>query len=68
MLDTPNPARPAFAGAGDELDTQGLSKRELIAAMALQGMLANDDEWESYGTPARRAVKAADALLEALEK
>jgi len=45
----------------------GLTKRELFAAMAMQGILANDDcssaEWI-----AKEAVKSADALLAALKE
>lgn len=58
----------AFAAVGEGLATPGMTKRELIAAMALQGLLADDGRWESYTGPAMDAVRAADALLEALEK
>lgn len=50
--------------------TSGLTKRELFAAMAMQGMLADESggEGNSYGTAAcaTRAVNFADALLAAL--
>lgn len=39
-----NKDKPAFATNGiayDEIGSNGLTKRELIAAMAMQGMLAN---------------------------
>ena len=56
---------PAF-GHGDHTHggAPGLSKRELIAAMALQGVLAND-AWTA-SEAAELAVEAAEALLEAL--
>lgn len=44
----------------------GLTKRELIAAMALQGLLANSDI--AADKTAKLAVKQADALLKELEK
>ena len=50
----------------------GLTKRELFAAMAMQGIWANSDEamakaW-SIKDIARNAVEAADALLAELAK
>ena len=48
----------------------GLTKREMIAAMAMQGILASLTD-ESDMTPyelARTAVRNADALLAELEK
>lgn len=46
----------------------GLTKRELFAAMVMQGIVANKEgpagNWEKC---AAHAVKAADALLSALE-
>jgi hypothetical protein len=44
----------------------GLTKRELIAAMAMQGMLSNKNQEGYWGDFAERAVKAADALIERL--
>lgn len=49
----------------------GLSKREAIAAMCLQGLLANQynlPNKDGYDYCARIAVNAADALLTQLEK
>ena len=43
-----------------------LNKREYFAAMALQGLLANDSGLIT--SKARDAVKAADALIEELNK
>ena len=44
----------------------GLTKRELFAAMAMQGLLA-DPTVIYVGGAAKQAVKHADALLAALE-
>ena len=46
--------------------SKGLTKRESLAAMALQGLLANDSGLIT--SKARDAVKAADALIEELNK
>ena len=67
------PALPAFPALRQELHGStwidvrypGMTKRELFAAMAMQGLLANDDVPLSYIGAA--AVKQADALLAALE-
>ncbi len=57
------PAYPTDRYAG------GLTKRELIAAMALQGLMRHPDSvGESSETVAAWAVQAADALLEELDK
>jgi hypothetical protein len=47
----------------------GLTKRELFAALAMQGMLSDEGEssWSS-GSCATRAVSFADALIQALVK
>jgi len=49
----------------------GLTKRELFAAMAMQGMYASDQpgyQAGSFESRAESAVKAADALLKELAK
>jgi len=49
----------------------GLTKRELFAAMLMQGMIASESESEGLYRPetaATRAVKFADALLKELAK
>lgn len=48
--------------------TKGLSKRELFAAMAMQGMLSNSLEIGSFPGLTRTAIRFADTLLEELEK
>ena len=56
---------PAFPIHGPLFAT-GLTKRELFAAMAMQGILANPS-WDVHDVPVV-AVEAADALLAELAK
>ncbi len=42
----------------------GLTKRELFAAMAMQGLLSNNTQEGYWHEFAKRAVDAADALIE----
>ena len=51
---------------GNYLVDSGLTKRESFAVMAMQGLLANDSGLIT--SKARDAVKAADALIEELNK
>jgi hypothetical protein len=44
----------------------GLTKRELIAAMAMQGLLATPGEYVNAKTIAKDSVDQADALIERL--
>ena len=46
----------------------GLTKRELFAAMAMQGMCADPDRKGEFEHYAIDAVRMADALLAALEE
>ena len=46
----------------------GLTKRELFAAMALQGMLANQDISHSWKCLQEEAVRQADCLLARLDQ
>jgi len=52
---------------GPDFRSDGLTKREHFAAMALQGLLASDvrDNPEGFAT---YSVKAADALIKELNK
>ena len=64
-------------GGGILAPSYGLTKRELIAAMAMQGLLTNEandqfkldfdtaNQW--YDAVGEASVKMADALLEALK-
>lgn len=58
------------AYAEGEFGQIGLTKRELLAAMAMQGWLSSfgDDTIANPNAVAEFSVKCADALLKALEK
>jgi hypothetical protein len=57
----------AFPSNPDKYSPEfGLTKRELIAAMAMQGLLATPGEYEHAKTIAQWAVDQADALIERL--
>lgn len=49
-------------------DADGLTKRELFAAMAMQALIANPDVAMDYCERINMAVRTADALIEALNK
>lgn len=53
-----------------ELRYKGMTKRELIAAMAMQGMLANGnlETWMDLNEIPKESLKRADELLKQLEK
>jgi hypothetical protein len=64
---------PAFSKAafytdeyGIDAPKEGLTKREYFASMAMQGLLANDSALIT--SKVIDAVKAADALIEELNK
>ncbi len=63
---SPNPYSPAFP----LLNHYGLTKRELFAAMAMQGIASNPNAATTEGPDvvAGAAVEAADALLAELAK
>lgn len=50
------------------MDAVGLTKRELFAAMAMQGILSDPYQGGSPETVATKAVAQADALIEALNE
>lgn len=56
----------AFPCDGPNVPAYGLTKREYIAAMALQGFLASLNGEAAYNDVAADAVGYADALLAAL--
>ena len=61
-------AYPLSIVSGSMGEIYGLTKRELFAAMAMQGMLSDHTitaPWDAYAT---MAVGAADALLKELAK
>lgn len=47
--------------------SQGLTKRELIAAMAMQGIIADGNSFTSPDSIADQAILFADELLKQLE-
>ena len=62
---------PAFPNGLDSphVDPSGLTKRELFAAMAMQGLLAaNEAETQTFGDIAEDAVRMTDALIAELNK
>lgn len=63
-----NPAAFPFSRpAGGSVISEGLTKRELIAAMIMQGLVSNQDNSPvSVYSVAHNAVFAANALLNAL--
>lgn len=69
MSNANEPAYPQGHLDGPHVDPSGLTKRELFAAMLLQGVLSNgslvNQQDEKY---VRCAVQGADALLTELAK
>lgn len=66
-----NPTDPAFPVSSGGALFDGLTKRELFAAMAMQGMLASPDPMTMAAKTEKIcewSVNAADMLIEALEK
>lgn len=61
---------PAFPASQSEHNASeiGLTKREYFAAMAMQGLLANQEVFSRYIEVERAAVLYADALLQELSK
>ena len=72
-----NANEPAYPGVEDFKDSSGivrkinqpgLTKRELFAAMAMQGIQAScTHEYPNAKSAAQKAVEAAEALLQELE-
>ena len=60
-----NPHAPVFP---TEFDGRCITKRELFAAMAMQGMLSNSNVDVSDEVCAKSAVELADALIAELAK
>lgn len=66
-----NPNNSAFPADAHTQSEGGLTKREYFAAMVFQGMYSNNglvDQWDCEDILALNAAKAADALIEALNK
>ena len=47
---------------------EGLTKREHFAGLAMQGVMANEEEYRTWADLAKDSLAAADALLKALEQ
>ncbi len=64
------PMPPSVDAQGKTLDVGqiGLTKRELFAAMAMQGNLANPDASYNWSGLAEDSCHAAEALLAELDK
>lgn len=67
MANKDEAAFPAIEGV-TAFYVKGLTKREYIAAMALQGLLAQSPGPDKANKFAKQAIIAADALLEELSK
>lgn len=70
MENSKQPAYPIVGMAFNE-ETKGLTKRELTAAMAMQGLMANSHEsvlFQSGEQISKWAVSFTDALLSELDK
>lgn len=61
-----NQAAFAAIGKDDKHEFRGLNKRQLLAAMAMEGILAASGISQSPQVVADRAVRYADALIEKL--
>jgi len=58
-----NLAFPLSRTSGDTVISEGFTKRELIAAMLLQGILSNPEQHLGIHAAAQNAVLATDALI-----
>lgn len=67
---SPPPPNPwdFFATRKPRLASDGLTKRELFAAMAMQGLLSDPNYNETPTRMAASCVRAADALIAELSK
>lgn len=52
----------------NQFGESGLTKRELFAAMAMQGMLARSNFSGSFDVLVKHSLRCADALLDQLDK
>lgn len=67
-MKTENKTKPAFpTNARMHSDAQGITKREYFAAIAMQGILANQNWHMSEAYAAGSAIAEADELLKQLE-
>jgi hypothetical protein len=52
----------------DDVEAEGMTYREWLAGMAMQGLLANSDRDADFEGYAKDSVRFADALIAELEK
>lgn len=62
------PAMPITEEQAHDADMQGLTKREMIAMAAMQGLCAHSGDYHTFANMASDAVNYADALLAELER
>ena len=62
------PAMPLPLGSETVVGQQGLTKREMFAMAAMNGIMSNSNDRYTYEQLAGHAVAQADALLSELEK
>lgn len=68
-MSTINSERAAYPLVTPNVVRKGVNKREYIAALALQGLLANPDlTYEGIDKVSKKAVRYADSLLKQLEE
>ena len=61
--------RSRIHGSPDKwINHKGLTKREMIAMVAMQGLCAHSGDYHTFADMASDAVNYADALLAALER
>jgi hypothetical protein len=63
MMNHTNFAYPFVRHIDSTVIAEGLTKRELMAAMMLQGILSNSDQNLGIHSAAQNAVLATDALI-----
>ena len=68
MKNSDMPAMPLPLGSETVVGQEGLTKREMLAMSAMQGILSNSNDRYTYEQLAGHAVSQADALLSELEK
>ena len=62
------PAMPLPLGSETVVGQQGLTKREMFAMSAMQGLCAHSGDYHTFEDLISDAVNYADALLEKLEQ
>ena len=68
MKNSDMPAMPLPLGSETVVGQQGLTKREMFAMTAMQGLCAHSGDYHTFEDLISDAVNYADALLEKLEQ